>query len=221
MKCYLRLLTISLLVIAGQLRAQSPNPILDTVLHQWANFEAFPKDSTFSCAATAEISSHYEDGELIFELEWLDDVLDTRPISPSERRWKDPAGRIRDKDLMYFYDNLGIRLFFGDFFYEGWVYPSTDSMKVQWENQGIISQRQSEPVRMLKTVRVWAPDSKVRFELRLTVGDLNWPLEINQPLKITLLLIDADQPDEEDLHRRVQRSQYCVATQSFQINNQK
>ncbi|NET31696.1 MAG: hypothetical protein F6K19_06805 [Cyanothece sp. SIO1E1] len=220
MKIYPHLLPISLLVMVGQLQAQTANPILDTLIHQWANFEAFPKDSSFSCAATAEIGSRYVDGELIFELEWLDDVLDARAISSSERRWKDPAGRVRDKDLMYFYDNLGIRVFFGDFFYEGWVYPTTDSMKVQWENQGIISERQSESVRVLKTSTA-SSDSKLSFELRLPLGDLSWPLEIDQALKITLLLIDADQPEEEDMYRRVLRAQYCVATQSFQINNEK
>lgn len=188
----------------------------------WHSFRASPNDSLILCETLTTIQMRHEEGRLYFNIRWVDDQQDTRAISADERRWIDPEGVTRDKDLMYFYDNLGIRLFYGDYFYEGWIRPASDSIAVQWENAGTISNRTSQAIQLLETItaeRTLSPGDLV-IELALPLEVLNWPLAEESVLKATLIIADADLPKEEQMKQRLQRARYCVATQSFQLVNQ-
>ncbi len=199
----------------------SPQSLIEGERFTWHSFQAYPNDSLVSCETLTTIHTRYEEGRLYYNISWVDDVQDSRAISPDERRWKDPEGVRRDKDLMYFYDNLGIRLFFGDYFYEGWIRPASDSIAVQWENAGTISNRASQAIQLIETIAARRTVSDLVIELALPLEVLNWPLNKDLVLKATLLIADADLPKEEQMKQRLQRARYCVATQSFQLVNQK
>lgn len=199
----------------------SPERLVEGQRFTWHTFKAYPNDSLVSCEALATIYTRHEEDRLFFTIRWADDLQDTRAISPDERRWKDPEGVRRDKDLMYFYDNLGIRLFFGDYFYEGWIRPAFDSIAVQWENFGTISNRASQPIQLVETKTSGRSADELIFELALPLEALDWPLEEKLTLKVTLIVVDADHPIEQNMKQRLRKACFCVATQSFQLVNQK
>jgi|GEM_PF-4994167 len=216
--------TCCLLALSSSIQGFSQSSLQSLIEGQrftWQSFQAYPNDSLISCETLTTIHTRLEEDRLYFNISWADDLQDTRAISPDERRWKDPEGVRRDKDLMYFYDNLGIRLFFGDYFYEGWIRPASDSIAVQWENAGTISDRTSQTIQLVETIVARGTVGDLAIELALPLEVLNWPLKEQLELKVTLIIADADLPKEQDMKQRLQRARFCVATQSFQLVNQK
>ncbi|RMG16711.1 MAG: hypothetical protein D6730_24805 [Bacteroidetes bacterium] len=131
---------------------QNKAPITaDDKVHFWGSLDHYYSKDSMLCADLTIVSTLLRPEELKLYVVWNDSVIDSRKITPNERRWKDPQGKIRDKDLMYFYDGLGIRLFYKDYFYEGWIMPlGKENWQIQWENAGSMATRISNNAQVLK-----------------------------------------------------------------------
>ncbi len=182
----------------------------------WGTLSHYHTRDSLNCAQLARISTTLRRSSLVIQLDWNDEVIDSKPISQEIRRWKDPEGVTRDKDLMYFYDGLGIRLFFKKSFYEGWVRPLDQSgWEVQWENTGSMTSRTSRPIDLIEL-----EISGQVISIRISMGELGWTIQNDETLKITLIATDADTPQTAEIKSRVQNgASYCTSTKAFTISN--
>lgn len=200
---------------ANELYQGSENP------YSWGSMKhQYAKDSV-KCLDLLEIESYLSGETLVFQMNWNDDIIDSKPISQEIRRWKDPKGEMRDKDLMYYFDDIGIRIFLGDDFYEGWIYPNkvTNRWEVQWENQGSMKTRTSSPVEI---IQIENEDSLTeRFKVWLDFNQMGWELSSGRTLKVTIIAADADTPPIKDIRERIVNQNsgpsYCVSMREFRI----
>lgn len=176
----------------------------------------YPKDS-IRCLSHVKVETTLGK-KIVFTIEWNDEIIDSKRIPPEIRRWKDPEGKIRDKDLMYFFDGLGVRLYYKDQFYEGWIRPlSKKEWQVQWENAGSMKTRTSSPVQILNLS--WN-DALEQLEMTIDYEEIEWDLRPDEDLKITLIAADADTPEIDDISERIVNGlSYCHSTKEFEIKN--
>lgn len=182
----------------------------------WGSLPHYHTRDSSNCAQLVRISTTLYRSSLVIQLDWDDEVIDSKHISQDIRRWKDPEGTVRDKDLMYFYDGLGIRLFFNDSFYEGWVRPlNQTNWERQWENTGSMTTRTSQPIDLIKLEM----NGQV-ISIHISLGELGWTIQDDESLKITLIATDADTPHAAEVKSRVQNgASYCTSTKEFTISN--
>ena len=127
-----------------------------------------------------------------FGLKWTDDIWDTKVTKYENRRWNHPIAK-RGKDKMYFNDNLAIRLFIDDDFYEIWFQPDVNEA-YQWDIIGI-KDKSKQPYLNSST---YVLSRKNKNEVNLEVG-IPWEI-FNKPLEeivkedIQIVVIDNDLP---------------------------
>lgn len=151
-------------------------------------------------------------------ISWRDDITDAIPIPLSERRWKDPEKKLRDKDKMYFYDNLGIRIYANDQFYEGWIMPKKDSLKIQWQNYGSIAVRKSERTTALKLKLLDRSNSHLQFKASLDFNKIKFTIKDSTKIKLVLILVDSDANASVKMKERVHSSNYFVLEEILTSN---
>lgn len=205
-------------VLIGILGFQSSAqmPLLSNVPYDWGALEHhYPKDAE-KCDELCEVSSSLQGRNLTIYLTWYDDWIDARKITPDLRRWKDPLGKARDRDLMYFYDGLGIRIYSGEMFYEGWIMPlNTEEWDVQWENAGSLKTRSSHKVEVLELT----PEEKGVVKILIPLDQLNWEFGQTKILKITLIAADSDVFETTDVRTRIMQYEgyWCASTMEFKL----
>ena len=180
--------------------------------HDWGALSHYHKKDSLNCLDLLKVSSHLERETLILKCAWNDQVADAKRITQDIRRWKDPQGKIRDKDLMYFYDNLGIRIFYQEYFYEGWVWPNEQQWQVQWENQGSMKTRTSAPTEVVDIDQQSIED----FRMDFSFDRLNWEVSDQDTIRVTIIAADSDAPVVKDFKKKLEHgSSYCTSTKSF------
>lgn len=157
--------------------------------------------------------------KLKLNISWTDDVIDAVKISPSERRWKDPEKKFRDKDKMYFYDNLGIRIYVEDKFYEGWIMPKTDSLEIQWQNHGSMKTRKSKKSTALQVEQIDRSDTVIQMRASLAFDKVHFSISDSTKIKLVIILVDSDASPLVKMKDRISSSTYFVLEEILTINN--
>ncbi len=123
-------------------------------------------------------------------ISWQDNIWDTGVVPFDSVRWQHPSGRYRG-DRMYYYDNLALRFFFPNRYYEAWISPE-ETPRLQWENYTRDGERQRRQVQAIMLTT-----GEATGELTAEIATKNFAVSLESGLEFDLAVVapDIDMPD--------------------------